>query len=448
MENNVDKKDFKYELDRIHSNIRGLGSRMKSRQPTDGTQPAEEGEIDPAAFGPLEDKIANIEESLNTLRIQMKSTEEKLKLECRDLKLNKYDYSTGKQLKQMVEKLQTFIEDVDKSVKACINKTEDEIEALIIERIKPIEEDSKGHGDIILQITQRIQRMEVKIENISKITTAQKGKNDGLDQERLKNAEHTIKTLTKDVETLKKDHVKKMEELLKSIYFKCDKTELASLESKFLDNLEDLVQSMYKKFSDKAETTENLQILDKQIKNLFELVMSKERHVEIEAKSKEEDEAMLSRKPLGGVSCASCSKKLVNLCNVQAAEYFSWSKLPMRDPSDRITKVGQGFSKMLSTMKPRVEASKHFEGGKETTHHLSTTDLRRDEQTQMNIGTPNENSRNKHLSPFRTFDIAKKTARERKVKNLDKLDEERKAKDDYQTYLPHIVNSPTEINHS
>lgn len=329
-----------------------------------------------------------------------------------------------------------------------MNKTEDEIEALIIERIKPIEEDSKDHGDIILQITQRIQRIEVKIENISKITSAQKSKNDGVDIEKLKNVEHSIRSLVKDIETIRRNHSKKVEEIMKSIYFKCDKSEVASIESKLFDNLEDLVQSMYNKFSDKAETNENLQILDKQLKNLFEVVLSKEKQVEKEAKSKDDEEAMLSRKPLGGISCASCSKKLTNLYNVQQTEYFSWSKLPLRDPNDRITKVGQGFSKMLSSMKQKSQLSKVDKTG-ESKELLTKTDLKRDDEATESIHVPTqieEKSRNKHLSPFRTIDIAQRTARERKVKGLDKVDPSKRAKDDTSNHLPEIMRASLSEN--
>lgn len=443
LDNMVDKKDLKYELDRLHSNVRSIGSRMNTKPAGDGENIVHDSEFDMSNLGPFEDKLSSLEEGLNGLRIQMKTSEEKLKLECRDLKLNKYDYSTGKELKSSVEKLLSRLDEVDKSVKSCINKTEDEIEALIIERIKPIEEDSKGHGDIILQITQRIQRMEVKIENINKITNAQKGKNDGLDVDRLKSAELSIKTLTNDVEVIKKDLAKKVEDLFKSIYFKCDKSEVASLESKLLDNLEDLVQSMYKKFSDKSETNENLQILDKQLKNLFELVVSKEKQVDKEARSKDDDDAMISRKPLGGSSCISCSKNVTNMYEKQQTEFFSWSKMPMRDPTDRMSKVGQGFSKMLSSIKTKAEASKIMEGSKEINTHLNSTDLRREDEQIETIHVPSskeEKSRNKHLSPFKTFDIAQRTARERKVKKLDKIDSHKKARDE-SPLLPTIIKS-------
>jgi len=204
---------------------------------------------------------------------------------------------------------------------------------------------------------------------------------------------------------------------------------------------------MYNKFSDKDETNENLQLLDKQLKNIFEIVINKEKQIEKEIKANDEVDPALTRKPLGGFSCASCSKQ-VNMCNAQQMEHFSWSKLPIRDPTDRISRVGQGFSKMLSSIKTKVEVSKTLNNSKEMKTHLKSTDLQRDEFTNETIHVPTsieDKSRNKHLSPFRTFDIAQRTARERKVKKLDKVVSEKKFKDDYQNYLPNIIkSSPSE----
>lgn len=58
---------------------------------------------------------------------------------------------------------------------------------------------------------------------------------------------------------------------------------------------------------------------------------------------------MFTKKPLGGMSCASCEKNIINLYG-NKADYLPWSRFPFRDPSERIAKVGQGFSKMLSMM--------------------------------------------------------------------------------------------------
>lgn len=95
-----------------------------------------------------------------------------------------------------------------------------------------------------------------------------------------------------------------------------------------------------------------LKNLEKQLKNLYDLVMSKLR-------GDDEDDAMFSKKPLGGFSCASCEKNLLNLYG-KPAEHYSWNKFPLRDPAERIARVGQGFSRMLSSMKP--ETGSRFQG--------------------------------------------------------------------------------------
>ncbi len=71
-----------------------------------------------------------------------------------------------------------------------------------------------------------------------------------------------------------------------------------------------------------------------------------------------EDDAMFTKKPLGGMSCASCEKNIINLYG-HKADYLPWSRFPFRDPSERIAKVGQGFSKMLSMMNPDSQMA-HF----------------------------------------------------------------------------------------
>ena len=53
----------------------------------------------------------------------------------------------------------------------------------------------------------------------------------------------------------------------------------------------------------------------------------------------EGDNAILSKKPLGGWSCASCEKNLSNLIN-HPPEHQHWNRMPYRDPGERMAKVG------------------------------------------------------------------------------------------------------------
>ena len=52
----------------------------------------------------------------------------------------------------------------------------------------------------------------------------------------------------------------------------------------------------------------------------------------------QEDDAMFTKKPLGGFSCASCEKNIVNLEGVQA-DFLPWKRLPFKETNDRISKV-------------------------------------------------------------------------------------------------------------
>ena len=71
----------------------------------------------------------------------------------------------------------------------------------------------------------------------------------------------------------------------------------------------------------------------------------------MQAMNSEEEDTMFAKRPLVGWSCASCDKDIVNLGGRQA-DYQPWKMMPMRDPTDRISRVGQGFSRMLSSVKP------------------------------------------------------------------------------------------------
>ena len=116
------------------------------------------------------------------------------------------------------------------------------------------------------------------------------------------------------------------------------------MEKLIIARINDIVSVLTKQFADKAETKKALKLLERQLKNLYDLVMSK-------GGNDNNEDAMFSKKPLGGFSCASCEKDLVNLYG-KKVDFMPWSKLPFRDPSERIARVGQGFSKMLSMIDP------------------------------------------------------------------------------------------------
>lgn len=74
-----------------------------------------------------------------------------------------------------------------------------------------------------------------------------------------------------------------------------------------MDRLNEIVKALTKQLADKHETKKALKLLERQLKNLYDLFMSKGQ------KEDDADDAMFSKKPLGGNSCASCEKEIVNL---------------------------------------------------------------------------------------------------------------------------------------
>lgn len=75
-----------------------------------------------------------------------------------------------------------------------------------------------------------------------------------------------------------------------------------------------------------------MKLLEKNLKNMYDLFINKEG-------GGNEDDAMFTRKPLGGTSCASCAKDVVDLYG-KRVDYVPWGKMPFRDPSERIARVG------------------------------------------------------------------------------------------------------------
>lgn len=108
------------------------------------------------------------------------------------------------------------------------------------------------------------------------------------------------------------------------------------------------LSGILKKFADRNEIMKLLKKLDARIAILEEMMHENGMHDMGE-------HALLAKKPLGGWSCASCQKDLINIEGMRV-QYYPWAKLPQRDPTERIAKVGQGFSRMLSALKPEMVA--------------------------------------------------------------------------------------------
>jgi hypothetical protein len=97
---------------------------------------------------------------------------------------------------------------------------------------------------------------------------------------------------------------------------KANKSDLEELEKIMMQRLNDIVNALTNQFADKADTKKALKLLERQIKNLYELIMNRQG-------GNDENDAMFSKKPLGGLSCASCEKDLINM-SAKKVEFLPW----------------------------------------------------------------------------------------------------------------------------
>ena len=219
------------------------------------------------------------------------------------------------------------------------------------------------HSETIREILMRLEKIERKMEGMDKkmSTLARSNTNQtvtnlesphGALEERLSSLEEKFEHHITDYEQFKKEVIAMLKELQDQMNNKVDYDRLKELEDRILNHLEERLRQLVKQLADKSETKKNLKMLEKQLKNLLDVFMQKQNNPD-------EENAMFSKKPLGGFSCASCEKNLINLQN-KPPEYFNWNRFPMRDPAERIAKLGQGFSRMLSSMKP--ENQPRFQG--------------------------------------------------------------------------------------
>ena len=92
---------------------------------------------------------------------------------------------------------------------------------------------------------------------------------------------------------------------------------LNNLEKMIMERINEIVKALTKQLADKNDTKKALKLLERQLKNLYDLFLSRAGHNE------NEDDAMFTKKPLGGMSCASCEKDIINMYG-KKVDFLPW----------------------------------------------------------------------------------------------------------------------------
>jgi len=178
------------------------------------------------------------------------------------------------------------------------------------------------------------------------------GGNSNIDEGEWSEMKKAVEKLKKDVSDIfkelemLKDIRRKITLLEGALEGKLDKEEFEKWKAE--SDINQILSGLLKKFADRNEMLKALKKLEQRISILEELIKETGGGM-----MDHEDNAMLAKKPLGGWSCASCQKDLINIEGTRVP-YNPWAKLPQRNPTERIAKVGQGFSRMLSMLKPEL----------------------------------------------------------------------------------------------
>ena len=131
-------------------------------------------------------------------------------------------------------------------------------------------------------------------------------------------------------------HLRRLvDNILESLKNKPSYRDIKALDEELNIKLEELKVLSEKKYAERIETTKNFKYLDTQIKNILQIYIKKE---------KRSENWLLAKKPMTNL-CASCEAYIGELKDNN--NYQPWNKYPLKDPNDKIYRLGNGFSKML-----------------------------------------------------------------------------------------------------
>lgn len=128
---------------------------------------------------------------------------------------------------------------------------------------------------------------------------------------------------------------------------KADKADLEALESK----LDELLKQLFDMIPNKDDLKKKFDALNKRLRALEGMLKNLSM-----IQQPNEDDAMLTKKKLGPMNCASCDKGLHNLSGVQPNPY-AWRRMPQRIEPDRIANYGIGYSWFLKNLESQQQSA-------------------------------------------------------------------------------------------
>ena len=161
-------------------------------------------------------------------------------------------------------------------------------------------------------LAHRVQVLEKTVRTLTNTVNQMKGLHanpDGdMDKKKLNSLLAKVSDVEQQLSNLSDEFSKWMKEFQDQLNMKVDEQALQALEKAIMDRINDLISTLNKTFADKNDTKKALKLLERNLKNLYDLIMAKQ-----QAKNDHEEDAMFTKKPFMGLSCASCEKDMINM---------------------------------------------------------------------------------------------------------------------------------------
>ena len=165
---------------------------------------------------------------------------------------------------------------------------------------KSIDQNSKG----IRHQAAKHNLFENRVETIMKAGPGEAPvKRAEIDQEKLRYLDRKIAALTKDFETLNDSCKNRINEIFVDLNKKSSSQELGEIELKLYGKLDELMESLLKKFVNKDILKKNVKEIERHILYCYDCIMNLDK---IKQDIEEDDGTVFSKKRLEGLSCASC----------------------------------------------------------------------------------------------------------------------------------------------
>ena len=377
----------------------------------------------------LEKKIKDLHKKINELdkickKFATIDNYYELKNEMSDIKLSLNKFVTNNDIKAIYNKT----EENEKEIKLLKSQYEG------IENNLDIKDELKSLKKFVETFSNRMQNLENSEKNLKNKIESEINEKTNINQKlnlflETKTFDNYKNQLTKEFSNINVNFVhtrKLLDEIIENMKEKVMYNDLKIFEKALDAKLEAMQLSSYKKYAEKLDTLKSFKYLEQQIRNLYEI---------IHKKSGESEQWLIAKKPINSNLCASCESYIGDLKDNNP--YIPWNKYPLRDPNDKLYRLGNGYSKMLQMI--NIEDDKKNSTGinlniKDDLNNFikKTENLEKAERSQLSVDfTPsnfnfNKTTGNFFKSPQKNFPLIKKKILIKNRSDIESIEENEK----------------------